>query len=75
MTASEKVVSLYDKFEPLCLNIFTSVPEPHRIKKCCLICVDEILCSWGKYNGEIDNSFYPKELEFWNDVRNEIEKL
>jgi hypothetical protein len=62
MTAKEKAAELFNKFE----NTLPDAVEvsKHHIVQCVLIAVDEILISVeGKYD------------EYWQEVKQEIEKL
>ena len=63
MTAKEKSKELVDKFYTL--NNIEATDMPIQVaKECALICVDEIS---EAYSGDI--------LEFWQEVKQEIEKL
>jgi len=64
MTAEEKVLELLMKFETVISpNGYDGKNE--IIKQCALICVDEIL----------KVAFYTKDVLFYQQVKNEIEKL
>lgn len=73
MTAKEKAIELYNKFR----NKFPVLSANIRAKKCALICVDEIINdyssyrvkSWLSLNGAISLK------EYWEEVKQEIEKL
>ena len=67
MTPKEKAIELYDKFIFPCWEC----DEFDRAKQCALIAVDEIVnaIDWHKF--ETPN----KELEYWRQVKQEIEKL
>ncbi len=43
-----------------------------RAKNSAIILVDEIIQSWSKYNGMIDADFYPKEIQYWLSVKEQI---
>jgi hypothetical protein len=63
MTPKEKAIELFDKYNKT-INTITNKP----IKKCALIAVDEILKN--------DTIFlYVHHLDFWKQVKQEIEKL
>ena len=64
MTPKEKATELINKFRDT--DIWRSTA-----KKCAIIAVDEIInaIDWHKF--ETPN----KEFEFWNEVKQEIEKL
>ena len=60
MTAKEKAIELVNKYEPKIVYI-------NNIE-CALICVDEIL--------EIEsNKIYSSEIGYWQEVKQEINKL
>ncbi len=69
MTAAEKAMELADKFriiehgEPS--NIFYETLSKDAAKQCALITVDEILSGTGLLT----------YIEYWQDVKTEIEKL
>jgi hypothetical protein len=73
MNEKEKAKELVDKFKPFAYaNLFSFREESHLIncKKSALICVNEIL--------SIKLLWYQKdtkEIDYWNDVKKEIEQL
>lgn len=73
MKAKDKAKEIYEKFSPLadfwdCRN---DVPlDEDNAKECCLILCDEILKEIPMYTGNLN----PK-WKFWNDVKEEINKL
>jgi hypothetical protein len=69
MTAKDKAKELVKKFEALDGQL-NYINYKHKSIFCALIVVDEIIIS---YNTK--NLIYPKEVNFWNDVKKEIEKL
>lgn len=62
MTPKEKSKELVDKFEMYSAYCFQ--------KQCALIAVDEIIQSYDN-----KNLIYPKEVFYWNEVKQEINKL
>ena len=76
MTAKEKAESLVNEFRVILMNEDTDCG--HEIlctkiaKKCSFICVDEIIsqCEW--YQRRYST---PIIINFWQDVKSEIEKL
>ena len=76
MTPKEKAKELVTKFaeiedeQPIFVISYT------QVKKCALICVDEIYklnqLKVGRYEGERDIEMY---YSYWEDVKQEIEKL
>jgi hypothetical protein len=78
MTPKEKAKELYDKYEFIYIQNYTS---KHEVKQCALICVDEI---WKA----VDQNFHAhpdkpalsemkwnKLKEYYEQVKEEIEKL
>jgi len=72
MTANEKAKQLISKYSPK-LPFYTEKDNLNKSKECALICVDEILdfqintMKWATdYNGNI---------HYWQEVKEEIEKL
>jgi hypothetical protein len=67
MTAKEKAIELVEKFENLQSNKMSDYSriEYPTAKLCALIAVDEVLGYMGADRG----------TEFWQEVKNEIEKL
>ena len=59
MTPKERAKELVDKYEPKGIYI-------NNIE-CALICVDEIL--------EVESNYYPNEIDYWQEVKREINKL
>lgn len=67
MTASEKAVELVNKFNN---PDRTNYPYVHNALQCALIAVDEIIEIVGS-----DETAIIVELPFWQEVKQEIEKL
>ena len=64
MTAKEKAIELVERFY-VC-KISTNRFRDEEAKQCALICVDEI----------VKNTLQvPQVLDYWNEVKQEIEKL
>mgnify|MGYP007049626331 CR=1 FL=1 len=82
MTPKEKAKELVDKFRLHVLekDFFGDSVEHDNAKQCALIAVDEMLNNGNlesqliqaKYRGKEPYSF---ELEYWQEVKQEIEKL
>jgi hypothetical protein len=68
MTPKEKAIELIDKFK-LKHKFFTNSFIKTTAKQCALIAVDEIM------NVIIGSYDYELEKIYWQDVKNEIEKL
>ena len=68
MTAKEKAKELFDRFyeiepvEPIYFGVNIG-----QAKQCALICVDEII--------EAESNYYPNEINYWQEVKEEISKL
>ena len=73
MTPKEKAEEIFNKY---CYAIRTEETESEYwtniiyAKECALIAVDELIIQENKYN---NGSFYP--LKYWQEVKEEIEKL
>jgi hypothetical protein len=71
MTPKEKAQELYNHFAA----VLSATTAKHRIKKCALIAVDEILKSFGTLtNGNMFYTTY-NAPQFYKKVRREIEQL
>lgn len=70
MTPQEKAEKLVLKYEKYLFNTFTTDENWVKCVECALIAVDEILKSY-----DTKNLIYPKEVKFWQEVKQEIEKL
>jgi len=68
MTPQEKARDLVDKYD----NTLTYLESKSKAKQCALIAVEEILNTLYSipFGNALDN-----ELEYWNEVKQEIEKL
>jgi len=70
MTAKEKAKELYVKYAMMWHE------STKDVKKCSLICVDEIISSIYNYsNYEMTPENVNKEVKYWQEVKTEIEKL
>ena len=58
-----------DKANKLCMTFLmeTDIPSKAIAKQCALICVDEML--------EIESNYYPNEINYLQEVKQEINKL
>jgi hypothetical protein len=69
MTPKEKAVELFDKFNN---PDITHYPYVHNAQQCALIAVDEII----KAVNDPDDTFLSKDgVDYWEEVKQEIEKL
>ena len=65
MTAKEKAVELYTKYEQLGSDFTRGVSMHEFAKQCALICCDQVLSDMGADRG----------YSYWTEVKAEIEKL
>ena len=65
MTAQEKAVELYTKYEQLGRDFTRGVSMHEFAKQCALICCDQVLSDMGADRG----------YSYWTEVKAEIEKL
>ena len=73
--AQEKAKQLVDKFIYHTADTQWSDAQT-AAKKCALICVEEILYVLPPTLAGYDNTVFPNhEIEFWNEVKQEIEKI
>jgi len=68
MTARSKADQLLIKFKMSeCIHGYNDVRDLHAANRCAIIAVDEILNVLSKYG--------TKEYEYWEEVKNELEKI
>ena len=65
MTAKEKAVELYSKYEQLGRDFTRGVSMHEFAKQCALICCDQVLSDMGADRG----------YSYWMEVKAEIQKL
>lgn len=70
MTSKEKAKELVDKYILLVPEHFGGM-DLELAKQCALICVDECL----KIERKKDMDFSKRNIEYWQEVKQEIEKL
>ena len=71
MTPKEKANELYSKYDDLLNKDFGNpIVFDNQLKQCALIAVDEIIDSL-----QIKNYSQADQYEYWNEVKQEIEKL
>ena len=70
MTAKEKANELVERFSPE-LPWYSEKDNLNKSKKCALICVDEILESHYK----VLIGVMPKVYDYWQEVKQEINKI
>jgi hypothetical protein len=72
MNAEEKADDFLNRFE----NILISANADSwnkEAKQCALICVDELIESYGNYTGMYDQDFFDSEKRYWQQVKSHIE--
>lgn len=65
ITAQEKAVELYTKYEQLGRDFTRGVSMHEFAKQCALICCDQVLSDMGADRG----------YSYWTEVKEQIEKL
>jgi hypothetical protein len=74
MTPKEKAEYLIEKYYQKSPELFGTSKAMFYAKQCALICVDEIISIMITFNGrEIENNI--DKINFWQQVKTEIEKL
>jgi len=73
MTPKEKAIELVKKYSFVEIANYTSI---HEVKECALIAVNEMISNmpYGFYSG-IRPNYKGTDLEYWQEVKQEIEKL
>ena len=77
MTPKEKAQELINSFSPHAKNwdCFYDIPlDENHAKKCALITVQEIISEMSDYYDEYDCTKTLKKIEYWQEVKQEIEK-
>jgi hypothetical protein len=67
MTPKEKADSIFQQMYKI---LWHTNSDPIHCKQCAIVAVDELIEEQEKYN---NGSFYPSN--YWNEVKQEIEKL
>jgi hypothetical protein len=83
MTPELKAKKLFDKYYFICQEFTEEIQCSIQAKQCALIAVDEIMKAPHENNymeliptdAESTDWFWDKFDEYWNEVKNEIEKL
>lgn len=79
MTAKEKAEELVTKFVDLRIGNKVAIEEFNLIKRCALICVDELIRLSEELAGEMDHGvdcdMVLLSYDYYNKVKQEIEKL
>lgn len=73
MTPKEKAKELYDKYEFVYIQNYTS---KHEVKQCALIAIENIIENIESINSKmINENFKEAILIYWESVKNEVERL
>jgi hypothetical protein len=72
MTPKDKAKEMYIKFDFVYVQNYTSKFE---VKRCALIAVDEIIKECYNWNGSDNVQWETNRFDYWNEVKQEIEKL
>jgi hypothetical protein len=67
MTPKEKADSIFEQIYKI---LWHTNSDPIHCKQCAIVAVDELIEQQEKYN---NGSFYPSN--YWNEVKEQIEKL
>jgi hypothetical protein len=76
MTPKEKAEDIVRKYSTYVV-MWTGGVETERqnVKQCALITVQEIISEMSDYYDEYDCAKTLKKIEYWQEVKNELEKL
>ena len=72
MTPKEKAEELYYKYYQIVADC--GYPE-EKAKQCALIAVDEIIDECGNWIGGTNDGWDTERFDYWQEVKQEIEKL
>ena len=72
MTPKEKAIELFDKFNK---PDITHYPYVHNAQQCALIAVDELISGYEFDSLEIEHKRIMDNINFWDNVKQEIQKL
>lgn len=76
MTPKEKAKELVYKFQKHALGICEDPIQIHNAKQCALICVDEMISLYCIHNSDdIKVTIKTEQFDYWQEVKQEIEKL
>ena len=74
MTAKEKALELLDKYSDKSIECNEGTEWTYD-KECALICIDEILNTGINQDYIMQNGYYLSLIEFYEEVKEEINKL
>jgi hypothetical protein len=72
MIPKDKAKEMYIKFDFVYVQNYTSKFE---VKRCALIAVDEIIKECYNWNGSDNVQWETNRFDYWQEVKQEIEKL
>ena len=72
MTPKEKAQELLQKYDFVYIQNYTSMFE---VKQCCFIHCDDFIHCFSKFNGMYDQDVFDSIRVFWEEVKQELEKL
>ena len=75
MTAKLKAIQLVNSFDELGRDFTRGVSMKEFSKQCALLAVDEIDAIYQKLTPKDDPYYFLLELEYWQEIKTEIEKL
>lgn len=79
MEAKEKAKELYEKFRPFAASLDEGIAGWHKsAKACAIIAVDEMIDFISEMADTacwVDGKFIHNACDYWNQVKQEIEKL
>lgn len=74
MTTKEKAKQILEKIaSEIDVELYEADGGNYVAKKIALLCVDELIGSYGEYKGMHDQDFFDYEERYWKEVKQEIE--
>ena len=75
MTPEVKAKDLVDKYRNSIMSFLSDRMKDQNAKKCALIAVDQIILEQCKSSELKDPRYQDERINYWNEVKKEIEKL
>lgn len=80
MTVNNRVSILISKYRTIIrkadkYNHNMSFEEIYLAKECAIIAVNELITTFSAYKNMYDQDFFDDELNYWQEVKKELEKL
>lgn len=75
MTPHEKALELTDRFRDTIMSFLSDNMKQQNAKKCAILSVDQIILEQCKSSELKDPRYQDERLMYWNEVKQEIEKL